>query len=53
MALLVENYKGRENIDKGKVLIHPENIDQRSELTKLDSGGLINFLIKKHEENLW
>ena len=48
MALLVENYKGRENIDIGESFDPShENIDQRSVLAKLESGALINFLNKK------
>ena len=48
VALLVENYKGRENIDMGESFDPShENIDQRSVLTKLESGALINFLNKK------
>ena len=48
VALLVENYKGRENIDIGESFDPShENIDQRSVLTRLESGSLINFLNKK------
>ena len=48
VALLVENYKGRENIDIGESFDPShENIDQRSVLAKLESGALINFLNKK------